>query len=450
MVKTQKQKLNLTLFQYPHHAINNIIASTAKDIYGVNWSPRVVRFRPKEVSSSLQYIDYAVPCFDLAKKINTSPKVIANKISKSLHKYTDKECTAVLDNFCFEALSGYVNFQLQDGYFEKYLLLASEWFRTPSLVNLSRKDVKFLVYSSTFDTLPAQKTLYSAYSYLDKLYQLTKFDFSSTFVISDYSDTSIESIANKVTNDTKRKQNLITSYSLVRKEITDNSYTNKIISEATRKVSKECITVHRKRAAKLKINNHDIVLESSISKQVNIFLDGLKKQQAELNLIFDKETASIYFDNPNTPVALRSADGILHKSSFVLYLMDKALVDGQNLIILAPQTIHQFLKQFVANKLRGDATSDRAIVYFDPQVSSADIFEMETSKIKLKPHFNQLAMILQKNIDKSDTGNGMRYNLLSLADMPMELYDLVANNQLPAIYDLINQSNFTLGVLTDH
>lgn len=453
-----RQKTKISPSMSPQLTLGRLVAHAVEDLYGLKWHPRVVRLRNKRIASSLQFIDYVIPCFELGQKLQTSPQKITKEIAAYLEDNRAKTVgLEIHDSFQAEAVNGYLNFRLADEYLTKAVEAAAQWFESPIPVGKQVRS-KFLVIGPPLANGEEFYTVDTVNSYIHNLYNLLGNGPTTTFLMNDYSEEAATYLATYLENSLKSTSRLEAKktpiHRQVKRALAKNSAdpTTKNILKILGEIRTEWLASRKELLSDLKIKDYSVILESDIANKVHEYLDRQLTYSDQNNIVFDTGTSAVYYDDPTLPVALRSIDGLLYKPAYVMFALKHLLAEthqnGQKvLVIIAPQKMHQLIYDHTSF-LTGNNGFGTEIVCFDPLVSRADILEIQESILSFRDHFQQIAQTLVTSKIVLNQEH-KRKELLSLVDTPIELTDFVARQQLPAIFDLVNQTTTALNSLND-
>src|SRR5688500_3094383 len=104
---SRKSRTEYLIQRTPQLTLRFAAARAGADIVGVGLDVSAGRHQRAEAGSGFEFVEYALPCHQLAKVVGLDCSVVANRIAELLHLGDYG-----LDDFKIEAISGYVNFQV--------------------------------------------------------------------------------------------------------------------------------------------------------------------------------------------------------------------------------------------------------------------------------------------------------------------------------------------------
>ncbi len=411
----------------PSDAIHASVKLAIKELYGKTWDPRVVRQNKKLNVGTLLNIDYAVPCFELARSVGEPSSITAKKIKKCL---SDKESNT--ESLQIESVGGFVNFELSNDYLISSVRNACRQY-TKNEVSNYKGLTNFVIFEpKIISTAPRQEITAIAYKYLDQLHRLFGYEMESKFLLSDYSAETLDYMLSKKQLKTKSKspsEKKTFNHELFEQQSTINALN--ILRNRLLKYNLPKVDQARSR--------YDYVLESSITLKTHSFLDGLTSRSTP-NIVKDDANKAVYLVIGNDALPLRSSRGLLFRAAYYLYLVDytiQSIRDYDSLVLIAPQNLHLFARMLIKNS---KSKKHQNIIFFDPSVSKADIEQIHGSISAISIHFRNLARILKYFEDSNKISSKSRADVLFLVDFPAEIKRFILKNQLPSLFDSINQS----------
>jgi hypothetical protein len=443
-IKTRKQ-------EFPSTLINTAIGQIAFEIYGKRWIPRAVRLRGNVGTSKLEHIDYAVPCFELAQQIKREPDRVSNRIHSLL--ITDKYRTIVpQEKFKIESVNGYVNFQLTNEYIDSLLDMTTQWFAKPNAIGLIAK-TNLLVLAPNFIPENSTRTTDLSVHLLDSLFNILDTKPTIEYLLNDKSENYVNYLVNYIDNTNllgRPKLNPLNrakTYKEVKSYLFNKDDKNSSVKKAIFELRTSRLKERKNTLKALGFNEYKTVSESSLYNFVGDLFNKLAKESNSLKLVFDPKNPAVFYNDPSYPAPLRSITGTIYHLGYIYYLVYSIVTDqtnGKGLahVIIAPQKIHSYIYEF-AEELSKNYKRKNKLVCFDPQVSRADIDEINRSIKSLKGHFNNLSEQLLFSKARLQNKN-TRKDILGLLDFPLELSGYVNNQQVPAIFDLLNQTTYYL------
>lgn len=156
---------------YPQEYIIPVIERYINLEWSLVYKPRLVRQERTTLVGSLKYIDYAIPCFELANQLRLSPTVVARRLAELVN--TDDDATSFSTKFKVESVDGYLNFQLSNEYLQQLKDKTVEWLKAQ---RQKRDGNDRLLFFET-DGIPegVEEYITSIYDSLNKPYAMTKF-----------------------------------------------------------------------------------------------------------------------------------------------------------------------------------------------------------------------------------------------------------------------------------
>lgn len=431
---------------FPQPTIHTAVECAVKRKYHVEWEPHVVRQHRTLKNSSLDFIDYAVPCFELAKIVGSDPSTVAAEVLNQI-KSDDNS----LLGYKTETISGYVNFQVPYEALNRALERTIDWFDKPYLLEDIRHQFKFLVSGPTIGNEFDFALTRQASHYISELYSLIGAKYSITNLVCDISEEAAQKLsanwlgamginASDGALEQMRFRRAFEAY-LVQK--VDDDGVNKI----TMLLNEAHASFRGSDFAASDINKWDDVFESDLAPAVQVFLDDEANQDRNPALIRDAVSSALYYSKGDSVIALRSARGVLYKSAFIIYTLADWLKETNEytqISLIAPSKNELVIKDFIQNSLH-----QNTLVYFDPRVSQADIQEIAPSFESLKSHFQTIAQTLKEMPAENTRKPLLRQSVVSLVDTPVIANELIFKSQIPAIFDLLNQTTQSLAVLKD-
>lgn len=421
--------------------IQHAISSVVRDRYGLQWEPRVV-LQKKDISKTLlKYVDYAVPCFDIAKILDVPPADITKDIVMLLkNKNRLEPASEYLQNFNFDNEGGYVNFQLDDEYIKTTVLSTNSWLGRPEdFFDAASIDIMALGYGS-YD-LSQLDDLHSALDCLSRLSSHLNISPSMEYILSDISEESIEGLVDSCIGEADSKiekisarKTIINALSLAGNSGEHQSYIN--VREL---IKNHAVTPQHKKI--LEIKNTKILHESNIADEVNGFFNEMHSQKEKMYENFkhdtDEKSHAVYYIYDEDYIPVRSSKGYLHSGAFIFYRISRYLLDAQNgkkVIILAPRRWHEIIGHFVSSL----DTQNTELVLFDPKTSRADLGAIQLKLSQSDGFIKEFQSFLSDSYKKMITKQLKRQHVLSLIDFPIDANRYITSMQLPALFDLSN------------
>lgn len=427
---------------FPQVVIKRAVESAVKTLYQIDWDSHVVRQHRILNMSKLQFIDYAVPCFELAKLTGMDAATVANDVLLQI-----QQDDLLITSFKSETISGYINFEVPEDFLKLALLRTIEWFKSPQTLHESGVSHEFLVSGPTIG-LEAQFALTQrACCYISELYKLMGVKYAMRNLVCDISEDALQQLANEWLNVGNASQNSALDQMRFRR-----AFESYVIQENGESGANQIVDLLQQVHATFKNGDYASskdgwtdVFESDIAAAVQVFLDDEANKDSNPSLIRDAVSSALYYSKGDSVVALRSAKGVLYKSSFIIYFLTeivKEVSDSGQAILIAPSRNDLIIRDFLQNSLNKEA-----VVYFDPRVSQADIQEIAPSIESIASHFQNITESLGVVRQEDFFEPNVRQSILSLIDTPVMLDVLIGKDQIPAIFDLLNQSIQSLAAI---
>ncbi len=274
---------------HPKKVIQAQLEICLKQLFGIDHKPRVVRQeRGTSTTGALTYIDYSVPCFELARYLDRKPR----DVTKELQTVLSSVFTEGAVDISVDAIEGYLNFQLGDSYIKR--IFDAQYNTT---LGDTPEDEKLSYRILSFQSLNDREDKDFYYSAEKQLVEAMKLiPGRRNIQIFHYYEASNNSIGIK-----RRLDRSKYSYSYI-----------------------NVVKVH----------------------------EYLDKQMVHIpGVVSDVRTGAIYFIDPGADIALplRSAKGRVYGYAYMAYLVDQRVErqDGEkvNTIALLPQRVHAFIQQ---------------------------------------------------------------------------------------------------------
>lgn len=423
--------------QSPHNQIKSMLFELVTNIYGIDWVPRVVRQHKRLNVGTLDFIDYAVPCYELAQKLNTDPKDLALDIEHRLRQLNASEFKA-------EAIEGYVNFQLSESVFQEMRARSIEWYSSPHLGGLSGlHKVNFAVVGLNITSQPDLGTTDRARAYLQQIYKEVGISTKSKFLVGDYSNEMIDPLFELLENDGMDRLSL---YRSIRSFLSkpDSLKSGSSVSRVHKEMLRNWIAMNE-------VDTHsedDLIFESNLSTEAHSFLDDYESSES-FEMLKDEASLAVYYVGEHDTLPLRSASGILYTPAFILYLLSKEIHElDQNdaLVVVGSHRLSLLISTYIKS-LVNNFDSRKTVIYFDPRVSKADITELYAKAPNVKD-FLKVAVGCLRLVQDDDLRDGSkRQAVLSLLDLPIEINDFILRQSLPQLFDSINLATEALEVI---
>ncbi len=450
------QKISLVK-SFPQVAIRAAVAEVITGIYGIDWLPRAVRQQRRINVSSLAYIDYAVPCFELGKILRKNPDTIANEIARALEANLFNIPGDILKDAQFEAVGGYINICLSDVSVYRATTAAVRWFKYPTLGSKQRPTDTFLILGPRLDYHESFALTDRSYQYIEHLYRLLNKKHTTSYLINDCSEYMIDHLTAAITVNKQDPMNGLELSQLnraVRCFLTAGRSQDKQIGQAFSKQRLSWINKRKRSLARMNIIKSESTYESRIRREIHNYLDSQSTKTLKAKgIIKDATSRAVYFVDGNDILPVRSANGMLYSLAYILYKLETVARSMKNspsktLIVIAPHKMHLLIHSFVRLSIASKGMPER-VICFDPTISKADILGITTSIPSLAKHFNSIADQLSKPSPEWFNHQYKRQNLLELVDLPVELADAVTRIQLPTIFDMLSESADSLSALAN-
>lgn len=420
-----------TKITYPVATIASIVQVAIKQCYGLDWNPRVVRQAKKLAVGSLKHIDYAVPCFELTRQVDEPTLQIVDRLVIEVRSLLAQD-VRLSEALKVEAVGGFVNFELSYDYLTEVVGMAADWFVRPEFLEPKHHNTFISIEPHLVSRAPRQEVTNVAYAYIDALHTLLKYSMDGHFLLSDFSYETTQHISRTRGFKAGKKENglYIHNHELLSHESTRGEI---------EKLRKRWTRLHtpQKTKAHWPYITH---AESEMTTSVHAYLEDLPQTKSGEGIIKDEANKAVYFIKTDKAIPLRSANGLLYRTAFILYLVNEQLMASSHdahIVVLSPQRLHSFIYEF--SLLLVDQS--RKIICFDPYVSRADLLQIKQAIPSLPTHFKKLRRVLTEVNTKSLNSSSMlRSDVLSLVDLPGELCSFVARNQLPAVFDALGDS----------
>jgi hypothetical protein len=442
---------------FPQFFIKNLLENTVKELLGdISWEPRVVRQNKLVENSLLEFIDYAVPCFDLSKLINKSSNQIAKQISDKLNEHLTS-FERVLD-YRTEAISGYVNIQLSRVYINDSLKEAIKWYTDPFPLFEMPPNINYLVIGAGLGQDSGLGTTDNALYYIQQLYKSYSTRSLLDYLYSDYSIEAInlfqeffiskqESKGHKQYELTRDDCKLIKKFFAGDTRVEVNGV---MLLDLYKKFSTDSIVATRNNLDNIGIDNYLITSEYKHEKQVSEYLEAISSKNHK-GFLCDSSTKAIFYTYNNDAIPLRSANGILYEYAFIMFSLEKKIEkcveDNTPLIIIGSHRIDLVVSEMLRSIIDRKKSNVR-VTYFDPRVSKADIAELMSKTPKLPGLYKEIITVLDSVNDEMYSNIKKRQALLKLIDITIVVDSSLKEFQMPSIFDALNQSREAIEQLT--
>lgn len=388
------------------------------DLFGVSYDMRAVRQHRMISDSTLSFIDYAVPCYELAKAVGIDHQIVAAYITEAL-----KDKAYSLKGFKIEALAGYVNFQVPDSLLTNAMQHTSTYLASSFDVNPDSAIHRFIFLDSLMGE--RERDLAETVSqYLTYIYTSLGRKCRIQSLIGDSSESVLDRKARSPGVNLKMAKKSINGLQL-RRQIVHSQ-----LLQGEEKGSERLLHTPNN-------TTNDQILESDIAAEVHIYLDSKISEGA---LIGDPASRAVYFDDGNLCVALRSCEGFLYSLAYALFVLEAAGQEGDEPMatVLVSTRLQPTITTLLSNIQQ--ESKKMPFSYFDPQTSKADVLEIESEIESIDDYFSVLAGALESAKHSLLHDRRGRQAILEIIDVPSELNNVAERQQLPILFDSINQS----------
>ncbi|CAN5179233.1 hypothetical protein BH09PAT3_BH09PAT3_2430 [soil metagenome] len=433
----------------PQPAIGIEIATATQELYGMRWSPRVVRQTRQINAGSLQYVDYAVPCFELGKLLKQDVQIVAQEIVAGLKErqiFVDE--TNIIYGAQIEAVGGYINFCISDRSIKRAIKTAVHWYKEPYLGMRQRPMDEFLILGTSIGGNNTNEINSHAYKFIDEVYSLIGKKHEATQLMSDYSESTIQCMTSELIKRAYEEKELTVFDKMKIQKDVRNFFTKGTPNE---KVSEQWALCRSN--ARLIDARHapGLIWESDLVNDVHTQFNELSvKTAAKKGIVKDASSQALYYEGANDTVPLRSTGGLLYSPAYLLLTLQTVVQRIKNsqsktLVVLAPQKLHYLVHTYVRLSVKSKTMPER-VICFDPKTSMADITALTRNFGSLETHFKTLAATLLNGQENMHVSR-QRQAILSLVDLPVELSFAVGSVQLPLMFDMLHQTSEALAVL---
>lgn len=441
MSSTQKTYRIPRYADLPQNAIKMAVGTVIKSLYGQIWSPRAVRQLRTIKAGTLDYVDYAVPCFEIAQVLQKSPQMVALEIVQELNKPNILSNDNILSDAKFEVINGYINICLSEVSIQWAVRAARNWYRHPGMHLKPRPKDIFLIIGPRLEYDLESGITDISLSYIDQLYGLLHKRHQASYLVSDFSELMVDYLTGAATADQDGKLSGI-EYSRVNKAVRaylshkdSKSYVHKVFTKSLSQWKRKRI----KSLKNLTFCTHDIIYESELNASVSDFLDMPAAYLLLRNIVQDEGSKAVYYEDGSTILPLRSASGLVHSTAYMLYQLEIMSLRMQKspsntLIVFAPNKLHLLIHSYTRLTLKQTNAVER-LICFDPTVSQADIRKISTSITSFESHFDTIVMKLNAVSPCWYSTQSKRHALLALIDMPTELSGAIQKAQFPLVFD---------------
>ena len=407
---------------FPQQYIQRIIAQAVARTYALDWNPRVVRQHKQSVGGTLTFIDYAVPCFELAKDLKLTPVAVASEIARNIEIYATGS-----EDMKIEAVAGYINVQIGSNLLAESANQTLNWLHEPrSLSPVDDVTYNFIALATSLGNGKddGNHLTDEVYRFVGELFSLLGHSTHMTYLVDDTLAEAFHELDEKGLQPAEYRQ--------VRHDLQNGtSY------EGWRAEKRQ----QRQELAGNTNYEYEDVFASDITEEVHIYLNTLDATQG---FYHDATSLATYYAEGDIVVALRSAEGTLYSYAYLLYRLDffqrgSHAQAHHNVVVLPAKDVVTMKVLVMAAQLSPDE-----IVYVDPRTLQADVTEIDSTIASLTDYFSTMATILT-TLPLETTKS--RQAALTIIDMPYALSELAKTTQLPAIADCINQATETVADL---
>jgi hypothetical protein len=410
---------------FPQQAIGTAISRAVLSLFGLKWRPRVVRQNRQRKYGNLDHVDYAVPCFELSGPTNLTPV----EISEQIFDWLAANEPLLLEKMQFESVSGYVNSKLRDTYMNEVVQLASKWFDSPAPSNDEKISYEAYVLKKLDDVMAPNRLSVTdaACRLIQDMCTKLRIGFGIKEFVNDFSGQKTELVSEDTAFPGLGRHSSPASDAVLAGSLGGDG--QRIANEQ-----------HKKAVG----NSRVICGSDDICENVNNLLDHTNIE----GVVRDSSTGATFFEYEKEAVPLRSYKGALYEAAIILYLLHDMQrpedVDNRQFTILIPQKNHQLIYE-MSRQLK----QPNRVHCFDALVSKADIVELTTKGLSVNRHFKAIAETLSsfKHTHYVLSAEN-RHWLLSLIDFPTEISSYLSKNQLPAVFDALNQTTLAMEALT--
>ncbi|HSW99849.1 MAG TPA: hypothetical protein VLH38_02320 [Patescibacteria group bacterium] len=416
--------------------ITDALTKAAAQLYNATWQPRVARQQNTVGNSTLPFIDYAAPCFDLAKAVRLSPTTIAAELVRHLQSEG-----VILDGFGIESIVGYINFQVPDELLYEATQRAARWLNSPDGSASRHVTDHYLVVGPVMGQEDELHQTDELCQFVDHVYDLCGGKHNIQYLVGDSSEEAVEYISRlwrsqDTPGEVSRSRRQLRSYLLEAREDGEASGVAGLF--ATTRANWQA--KREKTMQARNIMQYQSVFESDMATAVHAFLDkGIEERQ---EFISDTTSQATYYKKGDTIFALRSAEGFLYRYAYLFYALEAARSENgtaHRLIVLAPTKISSILQDFLATKTTKDCAE---VLYVDPSLLQADILEMHSTMDSLSDHLLELSQILLHLRPQLMGVPSSRRAILALADMPFALNQVFdgLSSPMSVVFELLRSS----------
>jgi hypothetical protein len=417
--------------------VSKMIAKAAKLEFSITWDPRVIRHAKDIGDSTLDYIDYATPCFELSKLVSAPPNEISARLAKRLQTIDNNEFI-----FSVESLGGYLNFMVHEDSLKSALSEAFNWFASPHKLPVESLDIEFLVAGISSSSDSGQITITDlAYEYLGQIFKIIGIPIHSTNLVSDFSHDVSSDLCMRI-SDHRQSSGVEVNRLSVNREIKNylkdiKPSAGELYEEISSVVEGDWMQKRIMSEYEANIVSRTILHESEISEKVHKYIDASSTLQK------DKGSRAVWTDLGSDTIALRSATGVLYTNAYLLYLLENSYKylktqNGKRMIVVGSLGLSLIISEQIRSLIK--RADENIMVYFDPGSSRASILEITSMAPSFADLLGSLSNALrEESIPGLITNPNTRRSLITLSDFPQELLELSAANQYPSIFEAVSQ-----------
>jgi hypothetical protein len=431
----------------PQMAIRSAIEQAIQKLYNSHdISIRVVRQHRELRLGSLEFIDYAVPCFELARQAGQSPGDVALSLAHELKSDGDSPNKGLWQ---YEAVGGYINIQLSSEYLAQAIDAVGQWLSDPESTPTQGKDIYLLTGMDPDEPTESGRLFLEAYRHVSQAYKILGTAHEAICILSDFSERMPHYLSEQVSkkdpqlvNDMKARAQL---YQSTRKFLADPSSfdDDNPVKQVFTKMHAAMLELYPKKLHQMDVGQYELLPESAIADQAHACIDGIESSAHKEGFIKDEASRAAYYVQNDKIIALRSAEGSLYGAAYLLSQLHSQLlqadVQPRTLVVFASNSLHRLITSYT-DILRGRHAALVPVVFFDPHVSRVDIFQLQSTVPSLASHLQDISRLLENMPDDWLNQTKTRQSILSFVDLPEMLGGAVEVVQLPVLFDTISES----------
>ncbi len=419
--------------------IQYAVSSAVRKLYQVDWEPRVVRQELREIKGgSLSFIDYAIPCFDLAQLLNKNVIDITTEISALLDKkLSDTSETEYFQHIKCEKISGYLNFEVKTSFLNEVVLYSSDWYRKPRKIAPSTK-VYIGVLGYDINQKDQIENAMTALTLLkdaaDLIHQQIEVSIELPNATSSVLDEIVASGHTATEPDSNNYHEIVKSKRELKKLV---SFPNKANSfEADNKeIIDKLMRPLQTPGFSDQTGGH--ISQLSVAHSAESLLNRIITSDSPLNRYFvkDESSSALYLSNDDIDVPVRSSEGFLYPAAYMVEFIIRLAkgISDESIVLFAPHQNHALMHVIIQSIL-----PEINYVLYDPMVSRSDIVEIIQHNLKLSDVFAKMSNDLSLHISELGT-QFKRHEIFFMADFPMDISLAIAQTQIPLFFDILNQ-----------